>query len=173
VIEEFNHLLKQYTKKTIYNTYTFEDFNKKYDCKIDKKSKEIKLVNSKLGNEILKDLYILSFKFEKTERLILSNNNIDDISYLSRMQFKNLKTLDLSLNQIKNIEPIFKMNLNNLKYLFFKSNNISDFTPLISSNFENLQYVDISNNNIIEGSAELQKIEKYCAQKKIKLNINK
>jgi Leucine-rich repeat (LRR) protein len=169
-IDEFNQLLKKYTKKLIYKTYTFEDFNKKYECQLDKKSKEIKLADSKQGNEILKDLYILSSKYEKTERLILSNNNIDDIGLLSKMQFINLKTLDLSLNQIKSIEPLSKMRLDNLKALFFKGNAISDFTPLISSNFKKLQYVDISDNNIvIRGNAELEKIVNNLAIKKIKI----
>ena len=168
-LEELNQLLKKYTKKFIYRTYTFEDFNKKYNCQLDKKSKEIKLVNSKFGNEILKDLYILSFKYDNINRLILSNKNIDDISLLSRMRFRNLETLDLSLNQIKSIEPLSKMELYNLKSLFFKGNNTSDFTPLISSKFKNLQYVDISDNNIVEGSAELEKIEKYFVQKKNKI----
>ena len=172
ILKDFNQLLKKYTKKIIYRTYTFEDFNKKYDCQLDKKSNEIKLTDSNFGNGILKDLYTLSSKYEKIEKLVLSNNNIDDISLLSRMKFLNLKTLDLSLNQIKNIEPLSRMTLDNLRSLFFKGNTTSDFTPLISSNFKNLQYVDISNNNIIEGSDELQKIEKYFAQKKIKLNIN-
>ena len=172
-LKEFNQILKKYTKKLIFRTYTFEDFNKKYDCKIDKESNEIKLVDTKFGNEILKDLYALCSIYEKVEKLILSNNNIDNISLLRRMKFNNLKTLDLSFNQIKNIEPLSKMELDNLKSLFLKGNTISDFTPLISSNFKNLQYVDISDNNIIEGNVELQKIEKYFAQKKIKLNINK
>ena len=171
-LEAFNQLLKKYTKKLIYKTYTFEDFNKKYDCKLDKKSSEIKLADSKLGNEILKDLYILSPKYEKTERLILSNNNIDDISLLSRMKFINLKTLDLSLNNIKSIEPISKMKLDNLTSLFFKGNNTSDFTPLTSTNFKKLTYVDISDNNILEGSTELNNIVNALTKKKIKIIYN-
>jgi Leucine-rich repeat (LRR) protein len=171
-LEAFNQLLKKYTKKLIYKTYTFEDFNKKYDCKLEKKSSEIKLADSKLGNEILKDLYILSPKYEKTERLILSNNNIDDISLLSRMKFINLKTLDLSLNNIKSIEPISKMKLDNLTSLFFKGNNTSDFTPLTSTNFKKLTYVDISDNNILEGSTELNNIVNVLTKKKIKINYN-
>jgi Leucine-rich repeat (LRR) protein len=171
-LEAFNQLLKKYTKKLIYKTYTFEDFNKKYDCKLDKKSSEIKLADSKLGNEILKDLYILSPKYEKTERLILSNNNIDDISLLSRMKFINLKTLDLSLNKIKSIEPISKMRLDQLTTLFFKGNTTSDFTPLISTNFKSLKYVDISDNNILEGSTELNNIVNALTKKKIKIEYN-
>jgi len=171
-IEEFNQLIKKYTKKLIYKTYTFEDFNKKYDCKLNKKSDEIKLADSKLGNEILKDLYILSSKYEKIERLILSNNNIDDISLLSRMKFLNLKTLDLSLNQIKSIEPLTKMRLDNLTSLFFKGNTTSDFTPLTSTNFKKLKYVDISGNNIIEGTIELDNIVNALAKKKIKIEYN-
>jgi Leucine-rich repeat (LRR) protein len=168
-IDEFNKLLKKYTKKLIYKTYTFEDFNKKYECTINKKSVEIKLSDNKLGNEVLKDLYILNSKYENVKKLILSNNNIDDISLLSKMQFIKLETLDLSLNQIKSIEPLSKMRLDNLKTLFFKSNNTSDFTPLDSSNFKNLKYVDISGNNIIEESAELQKIIKVLSKKEIKI----
>ena len=168
-IDEFNKLLKKYTKKLIYKTYTFDDFNKKYECTINKKSVEIKLSDNKLGNEVLKDLYILNSKYENVKKLILSNNNIDDISLLSKMQFIKLETLDLSLNQIKSIEPLSKMRLDNLKTLFLKSNNTSDFTPLDSSNFKNLKYVDISGNNIIEESAELQKIIKVLSKKNIKI----
>jgi Leucine-rich repeat (LRR) protein len=168
-IDEFNKLLKKYTKKLIYKTYTFDDFNKKYECTINKKSVEIKLSDNKLGNEVLKDLYILNSKYENVKKLILSNNNIDDISLLSKMQFKNLETLDLSLNQIKSIEPLSKMRLDNLKTLFLKSNNTSDFTPLDSSNFKNLKYVDISENNIIEESDELKKIIKVLSKKNIKI----
>jgi len=170
-LEEFNQLLKKYTKKLIYKIYTFEDFSKKYDCNINKKSVEIKLADSKLGNEILKDLYILSSKYEKTEKLILSNNNIDDISLLSKMQFFNLKILDLSLNQIKSIEPLSKMRLDNLKTFFFKDNTTSDFTPLTSTNFKSLQYVDISGNNIIKGTTELDNIVKKLANKNIKIEF--
>jgi Leucine-rich repeat (LRR) protein len=171
-IEEFNQLLKKYTKKLIYKTYTYQDFNKKYDCILEEKSREIKLADSQLGNEILKDLYILSSKYEKIEKLVLSNNNIDDISLLSKMKFLNLKTLDLSLNQIKSIEPLSKMRLDHLTTLFFKGNNTSDFTPLTSTNFKTLKYVDISGNNIIEGSIELNKIVNDLAKKRIKLEIN-
>ena len=172
-MDEFNQLLKKYTKKLIYKTYTFEDFSKKYNCQLDKKSKEIKLADSNSGNEILKDLYILSSKYEKAERLILSNNKIDDISLLRRMTFLNLKTLDLSLNQIKSIEPLSKMRLDNLTSLFFKDNATSDFTTLASSNFKNLKYVDISGNNIIDGSAELNKIVNDLTKKKIKIEYKK
>ena len=168
-LKEFNQSLKKYTKKLIYNTYTFEDFYNKYDYKLDKKSKEIKLINTMFGNKILKDLYILSSKYEKTEKLILSYNNINDISLLSRMEFINLKTIDLSLNQIKSIESLSKMRLDNLQCLFFKGNITSDFTPLISSNFKNLKYVDISDNNIIERSIEFYKIVNDLTKKKIKI----
>ena len=123
ILKDFNQLLKKYTKKLIYKTYTYQDFNKKYDCILEEKSREIKLADSQLGNEILKDLYILSSKYEKIEKLVLSNNNIDDISLLSKMKFLNLKTLDLSLNQIKSIEPLSKMRLDHLTTLFFKGNN--------------------------------------------------
>jgi len=170
-LEEFNQLLNKYTKKLIYKTFTFEDFNKKYDYKIDQKSDEIKLYDNKLGNEILKDLYILSSKYEKIKKLILSNNNIDDISILSKMKFINLKALDLSLNQIKSIDPLSKMRLDNLKCLFFKDNTTSDFTPLTTTNFKSLQYVDISGNNIIKGSTELDNIVKKLAHKKIKIEF--
>ena len=172
-LDVFNQVLKKYTKKLIYKPYTFEDFNKKYECKIDIKSKKIKLTDNQSGNEILKDLYILSSNYEETTSLDLSNCNIDDISILSKMKFHKLQTLDLSLNHIKSIEPLTKMRLDNLTFLFFQSNTTSDFTPLTSLNAKNLKQVNIADNNIIEGSAELIKIEEALAKKKIKLTIKK
>ena len=168
-LKEFNQLLKKYTKQLIYQPYTFEDFNKKYECQIDKHSKIIKLTDCKFGNEILKDLYLLSSNYEETTELDLSNCNIDDISILSKIKFLNLKALDLSLNKIKSIEPLTKMRLNNLAFLYLQSNNISDFTPLTSLNAKNLKQVNISDNNIIEGSAELKKIKEDLTKKKIQL----
>ena len=170
-LKEFNQFLKKYTKKLIYKPYTFEDFNKKYDCEINKNSAEINLTDSKLGNEILRDLFILSTKYENTEKLVLSHNNIDDISILSKMHFNNLKTLDLSLNQIKSIRPLSKMRLDNLKQILFQGNNTSDFTSLTSSNFKNLKYIDISENNIVEESSDLNNIVNSLNKKKIEIKF--
>jgi len=108
--------------------------------------------------------------------LDLSNNNIEDIAYLSRLDKLNL--LDLSYNQIKDISPIENKKsietlylnnnsisdistlktLNDITHLYLSKNRISNISPL--NYMENLQLLYLNNNNIsdIEPLSELTNI---------------
>ena len=97
-LNDFKKVIKKYTKQIIYVVKTYEDFNKKYEVKISDESKDIDLRGSRKGNDILKDLYLLSSNYDKLTQLDLYNCEIDYISLLGRIPFKNLKILDLFNN---------------------------------------------------------------------------
>lgn len=84
----------------------------------------------KKGNQIIKDLYYLIPKENKIELLKIDNNEIDDVSLLTRIPLYHLKELDLSLNNIKNLNFLYKLRCNKLKKLYLNHNNIYNIYPL-------------------------------------------
>lgn len=154
-LSEVKKVIKKFTKQIIYVVKTYEDFNKKYEVNLSEESNEIDLRGSEKGNDILKDLYILSTNYNKVKSLDLYNCNIDDISLLSRISFKNLESLDLSSNKIKNIEILPKLKCNKLEQLYLDDNQITYITPL-KYMMESLYAVSIKNNNIIPNDKEIE-----------------
>lgn len=125
-------LLGKYGKKIIYIARTFEEFNKKYKCDlVEKDLKIINLSDLKAGDDILEELYLI-IKPENTIReLNLHNNELKDISILSRIPLRKLHFLDLSLNKINNVNFLTEMKCKKLEYIYLNDNNLKDITPLI------------------------------------------
>ena len=170
-MDDFKKVLKKYTKKIIYVVQTYEDFNKKYDAKISEKSKIIDLRDKETGNDVLKDLYLISSNYDSLKKLDISGCKIDDISLLSRISFKSLETLDLSMNNIKNIDIFSEVKFNSLKCLFLNDNKISNITPLKALKCKSLTTITIKENNIVPSNKDVQNIVKYFKDKNIHLDI--
>ena len=170
-MDDFKKVVKKYTKKIIYVVQSFEDFNKKYDAKISEKSKIIDLRDKETGNDVLKDLYLISSNYDSLKKLDISGCKIDDISLLSRISFKSLETLDLSMNNIKNIDIFSEVKFNSLKCLFLNDNKISNITPLKALKCKSLTTITIKENNIVPSNKDIQNIVKYFKDKKIHLEI--
>ena len=90
--------------------------------------------------EISKEL----IKFAYLKNLILSNNNIVDISPLEELV--GLKKLYLDNNNIKNISPISK--LQNLDTLDLSNNEIDDLPENYFQEIKNLKYLNLTNNKL-------------------------
>ena len=166
-MSDFKQILKKYSKKLVYAVQTFKDFNKKYDVNISEECKEINLSVIKKGNDILKDLYILSSNYDNLKKFYLSDCKIDNIFELSRMSFKKLEILDLSLNEIKNIDILPNLKCSNLKYLFLNDNQIKNITPLKHLKFKSLISISIKDNNFLRDSQEIIKIKTELDKKNI------
>ncbi len=79
---------------------------------------------------------------ENLEEVNLSDNNIDDFSFVSNL--RNLKVIKASNNNISNIEGIIENE--ELWYLDISNNNISDLSEF--QYFENIKYLNISDNKV-------------------------
>ena len=88
-------------------------------------------------------IYISKLVINNTQKLDLSNKNIEDISGLENFEYLNV--LDLSNNSIENINVLGK--LNRLKELYLNNSNITDITVI--QNLTELNKIELSNNNII------------------------
>ena len=144
-------ILKRF--KDLFTEITETEFDKKYSCailsedrnkqkkieKIDNNSSKVKLKDvrklylydlGEKGNQIIKDLYYLIPKENKIKLLKIDNNEIDDISLLTRIPLYHLEELDLSLNKIKNLDFLSKLRFNKLKKLYLNHNNIYNIFPL-------------------------------------------
>ena len=82
--------------------------------------------------------------------LDLSNNKINDLNIIiEKDSLYNLKKLNLSQNNITDISLLSKSKLNNLKVLNISSNKISNIDFLqLNTNFDKLETIDVSNNLI-------------------------
>ena len=87
-------------------------------------------------------------EFPNIEKLVLSNNNLTDISGLEKLKAPNLKILDLSYNNIDNLEVFKKLDFP-LEKLNLDSNKIKDISLLEEIPiFKNLKELSIKDNEI-------------------------
>ena len=141
-------------KEHLENYIKLEEFNKKYNTKInDIDIKELNLKNKNIGDEGLK--FLIKIEFNGLKNLDLSNNQISDINILDRVNFKELKNLDLSNNQISDINVLEKVNFKKLNKIILSLNKISNINILEKVNFKelkelNLHYNKISDKTILE-----------------------
>ena len=135
---------------------------------ISKKDRDLDFSDQGLGNKIINKLYI-SFDDKKEKNLIinliLKNNDIEDVSRLSKIDFPCLQKLDLSINKIKNINFLYEMKSENLKELYLDNNYINDIcllskiNPSLKSKFQKLEIISLKNNNLSQISLEEEKKE--------------
>ena len=112
-----------------------------------------KLENIDFHNCELNDKDISLFKYLLTSNLKyfdLSKNHMQDLNlFLEKDIFFNLKILNLSNNNIINISSLSKIQFSNLEKLYLNFNKINDIECFELNNyFDNLKLLDLSNNDI-------------------------
>ena len=123
------------------------------------------------GDEMLKYLFlIITYKSKNgVKKLVLRNNNLRDLSILSRINFNQLETLDLAVNEITNIKFLSDIKAKHLKYLYLDNNNLSSIYPLFNINFSNLEALSLRKNNFNDENME-KTLEKELEEKENKYN---
>ena len=137
------------------NTHSLESFNVMYglslqgdeiiiDLTFDKKnsSKPYSKINSEGFS-----LFCQS-NINTITKLILRNNDINDLNAFQSMNSKFIKHLDLAENNIINFSPLEKVHLERLEKLILSKNQIKDITCLKNINLPSLKQLDLSYNHI-------------------------
>ena len=119
----------------IYENKTWNDFNNKYNCNINKNDIKFDL-GLKMDSNIIFDLFPLIAIPNNIKILILDYNKIKDASLIAKIPLYYLEYLDLSLNNITNIKFLIKLSdkCKNLKLLFLHDNKINNISPLYNNN---------------------------------------
>ena len=145
-----------YAMKNCYYNKLLDEFNKKFNTKLNFDIVESDLVDKKIGND---DLKILNqFKFNKMKTLNLKSNNITEINSFEKSNLQNLEILNLNYNNISNINVLEKAFLPKLTQLHLFSNNISSINALSNVIFEKLEKLDLGKNKISDISI-LEKVK--------------
>jgi len=130
--DSFKELINnKFENKVFYEEKTYEQFQKVYKVELNNETENLDLGSLKVGNKLLQDLYLTIKPDNKIKHLKLDNNEIEDVSLLSRIPLNKLQLLDLSLNHIKNVKFLSEMKLPNLKTLYLNCNRIYNIYPLI------------------------------------------
>ena len=130
--DSFKELINnKFKNKVFYEEKTYEQFQKVYKVELNNETENLDLGSLKGGNKLLQDLYLTIKPDNKIKHLKLDNNEIEDVSLLSRIPLNKLQLLDLSLNHIKNVKFLSEMKLPNLKTLYLNCNRIYNIYPLI------------------------------------------
>ena len=122
------------------------------------------------------DLHLLSEIYLKnTEKMYLSNNNINDISFLNNLKCPKLKFLDLSHNNIWNINNSFKeysKKEQKLETILLNDNKISNADVFKKKIFPFIKDINLDNNNLL--AKDIQEIKDIInGKRKKKLNNNR
>ena len=134
-------------KEDFENFKLLKEMNQRFNLDIkDIEIKELNLMNSDLGNEILE--YLKKVNFKELNELNLYENNISDIKVLVKVKFEKLEILNLGHNKISDINILEKVNFKELKELNLYYNNISDIKVLEKVKFEKLEIFYLSRNEI-------------------------
>ena len=86
---------------------------------------------------------LISVDYKKLKTLIANDNKIKQIECIQEFNFNELEELNLSSNPIESIEGIENWNFPNLFELSFYRTNISDVSPLYNADFPNLTQLDL------------------------------
>ena len=174
-LQDIKKLLSKYGKKVIHKARTFDEFKKKYKCNIDEEEEgkgiSLNLSGLNAGDDILEELYLILKPDNKITELNLHNNELKDVSLLSRIPLKKLQLLDLSLNHINNVKFLPEMRCKRLKYIYLNDNLLKDITPLIKIYDPDLNRHD-DENLIDEDDEEAKKKENFPSLKVISLKNN-
>ena len=167
-------IFKKYSKLLSYKSMPFEVFKEKYECHISPNDEVLNLSSLKRGDTILNDLYLLIPDNNEIKILKLDNNNIKDLSILSRIPLYNLKVLDLSLNEITNLKFLKEMNLKNLNALYLNYNYINDISPLITNlkYYPKLKILSLNKNNFNVDEKKNKELLKILKERNIECEYN-
>ena len=133
-IKSWNNFIKKYESNNLRQYMKGEELTKEEYPNVDKLE-----LGSNRKAEILRDLFPLINYPNNIKNLILDDNKLHDVSYLTRMPLYKLEMLDLSLNLITNIKFMKKIfeRCKKLKTLYLNDNKINDISPLTKNNENN------------------------------------
>lgn len=173
-IKNLEEAINKYNKKLVYIPMTFEDFGKKYNLTklLTKNSIRFELNGNDIGDEILRDLYLLLPDDNKINYLILTNCGIKNIRLLSKIAFPKLENINLSFNNIICIDAISELRNNNLKELYLHDNYICNITPLLKTKFDRNAKIDIRNNNLIKSHDDSENIVNNLKRRNFTVEVN-
>lgn len=147
-------------------TSALETFNQMYRLKLKGNENSIDLTfnngssnySPKLKINTKGFLLFCKSKFNNIIKLILKNNEVNDINILTNLNTNNLKHLDLSENNISDISNLAKINLERLEKLVLAKNQIEDIKCLKETKLPVLRELDLSSNfieniNILENTS--------------------
>ena len=86
---------------------------------------------------------LINVDYKKLKTLIVNDNKIKDINCVKEFDFKELEELNLSNNPIKSIKGVEDWKFPNLFNLSLYRTNISDIEPLYEADFPNLTQLDL------------------------------
>lgn len=97
-----------------------------------------------ISGENISDISFLNtVPSDKIKKIDFSGNSIKSIGVLKELNLENLRILYLDHNNIKNISVISNLFLPNLEILNLQMNDIQDFSPLLDARFPKLAYLTI------------------------------
>lgn len=101
------------------------------------------IMNLRITNTDLEDMSPLDLKYySKVQSIILSNNNIHDISFFNtRSEIMQLMAINLESNYIEDVSPLKDIPTGRL---YMRDNYVSDITPIIESNvgYDTVDFTD-------------------------------
>ena len=127
----------------------------------------IDLSNKNVGNT---EFHLISeIRFKNAKELLLSKNQISDISNLEKLKSPNLQVLDLSFNNINNIKSFKKLSQTKQKIMkiYLNNNNIYNADVFKEKIFKDLVDINLDQNHILQ--KDIQEIKDIIEGKKIPL----
>ena len=146
----------EYNKIINSNSNSLEVFNKMYGLSLKGNKVIIDLTFNKRSSKyspLLKIspkgfLLFCKSNFTNINKLILKNNDINELNVFENLNMKNLKHWDLGQNNIFDISPLTRLNLPKLEKLVLSRNQIQDITCLKNIKAPSLKELDLSYNFI-------------------------
>ena len=146
----------EYNKIIDSNTNTLDTFNRMYGLAIKGNEYNIDLSfrNGATKSSPLQKISIKGFllfcknKFVNLVKLILKNNDINELNIFHNLDMTKIKHLDLSSNNISSLSPLADLNFPKLEKLVLSKNRIKDISYLKNIKAPILRDLDLSTNQI-------------------------
>jgi Leucine-rich repeat (LRR) protein len=186
-LQEFKDFIKKLSNKIngeiIYVAKTLDEFKRKYKVEIEEDMKIIGLNDLRAQDILLQELYYVLEPDIKILEISLRNNDIKNVSLISRIPYKSIRIIDLSMNNISNLEFILEMKSKNLKELYLNDNLLNDISCLIKiydpalhkdnekEKFPNLKVISLKNNLFKPDNAQSKRVLRLLKGKGIETDI--
>ena len=123
-----------------------EKFNKKFNVNIAPDSNQLLLNHLKLDDKDFK--LLCTFNLPKLTKIILSENNISDLTPLAIIKSQKIEELYLDNNNIDNVDIFKNLNILSLKQLILYCNKITSIDIFSGLKFDNLIQLNLYNNKV-------------------------
>lgn len=186
-LQEFKDFIKKLSNKIngeiIYVAKTLDEFKRKYKVEIEEDMKIIGLNDLRAQDILLQELYYVLEPDIKILEISLRNNDIKNVSLISRIPYKSIRIIDLSMNNISNLEFILEMKSKNLRELYLNDNLLNDISCLIKiydpalhkdnekEKFPNLKVISLKNNLFKPDNAQSKRVLRLLKGKGIETDI--